>query len=320
MAGQRGGGRVSGPGAAPGTTTVAVLGLGAMGSRIARRLVDGGWDVVVWNRTPARVDPLADAGATPAPSPAAAAGAADVVLTMVTDAAALAAVTEGPSGAFAGLRAGGALVDMSTVGAAAVARLRGAAPAGVDVLDAPVLGSVAEAEAGTLQVFVGGDPGPVERWWDLLAALGSPVHVGPPGAGAAAKLVANATLFGVLAVLGEALALARALGLPDATAFDVLARTPLAAQAERRRPAVESGEYPARFALALARKDADLIAEAARPAGADVRAVAAAASWLAEAEAAGQGGRDYSSVLAHILGRGPAPADGSGVDSRQDAR
>jgi 3-hydroxyisobutyrate dehydrogenase/2-hydroxy-3-oxopropionate reductase len=170
------------------------------------------------------------------------------------------------------------------------------------LLDAPVLGSRSEAEAGTLTVFVGGPEELVARWTPLLSVLGSPLHVGPLGSGAAAKLVANTTLVGTIGVLGEALGLAEGLGLPREKAFEVLAATPLAAQAERRRESVESGEYPPRFALYLARKDAELVVEAAREAGVDLRLTEAARSWLAEAEEAGLGDRDYSAVLARILG------------------
>ena len=96
--------------------------------------------------------------------------------------------------------------------------------------------------------------------------------------------------------------MAQALGLSRETAFHVLAATPLAAQAERRRPSIESGEYPARFPLSLARKDADLIVEAAGAAGVDLRVIEAARTWLTEAEQAGWGDRDYSSLLAWVSG------------------
>src|SRR5439155_5235215 len=128
----------------------------------------------------------------------------------------------------------------------------------VELLDAPVLGSIAEAESGALHVFVGGPRELFERWADLLEVLGTVHHVGPLGAGAAAKLIANSTLFGTIGVLGEALALADALGLSRSAAFEVLAASPLAAQAERRREAVEADEYPPRFPIALAHKDAEL--------------------------------------------------------------
>jgi len=150
-------------------------------------------------------------------------------------------------------------------------------------------------------ILAGGDPALVERWTPMLTVLGSVLHVGPTGAGAAAKLVANATLFGTLGVLGEALALAQGLGLSHEAAYEVLAKTPLAAQAERRRAAIEAGDYPPRFALSLARKDAELVATAAAAAGVDVRLLAAVRSWFADAEDAGRGGSDYAAVLGTII-------------------
>lgn len=285
---------------------VAVIGLGGMGSRIARRFLDAGHDVVVWNRSPARADALVELGASEAATPAEAAGRAEAVVTMLSDPAALAEVSEGPSGIAAGAGASTTVLEMSTVGPAAVTRLASALGPDTGLLDTPVLGSLTEAESGSLRIFVGGPEALVERWTPLLSALGSPRHVGPLGAGAAAKLVANTTLFGTLGLLGEALALADGLGLSRAAAFDVLAGTPLAAQAERRRAAIESGEFPARFSLALARKDADLIAAAAAEAGVDLRLAEAARAWLADAEAAGLGERDYSALLEWILERDDA--------------
>ena len=283
-------------------TAVAVVGLGAMGSRVARRFVAAGHDVFVWNRTAGKIGPLAAIGAVPVASPAEAARRADAVMTMVADPPALRAVTEGPDGLAAAAGAGTTVIEMSTVGPAAVSWLRSALPTATALLDAPVLGSVSEAESGSLRIFVGGEPSDAERWAPVLAALGSPVHVGPLGSGAAAKLVANSTLLGVLGILGEALALADGLGLARDAAFEVLAGTPIAAQAERRRPAVESGDYPVRFLLSLARKDAGLIAEAAEAAGVDLRLATAAGSWFRDADDAGWGDRDYSAILARILG------------------
>lgn len=284
----------------PTTGTVAVVGLGAMGSRIARRLLDAGHDVVVWNRTPAKAELLLARGATAAATPADAARRAEAVLTMVADPDALRAVTAAPDGVAAGAGEGSTVIEMSTVGSAAVAWLAEALPPGTGLLDAPVLGSLTEAEAGSLSVFVGGPEPLVERWTPLLAALGTVRHVGPLGAGAAAKLVANTTLVGTLGLLGEALALAQGLGLSREAAFEVLGLTPLGAQAKRRREAVESGEFPRRFSLALARKDAELIVEAAAEAGVDVRLLAGAASWFRDADEEGWSERDYSAILTRI--------------------
>jgi 3-hydroxyisobutyrate dehydrogenase-like beta-hydroxyacid dehydrogenase len=280
-------------------TKVAVVGLGAMGSRIARRLIEAGNDLAVWNRDVSKTVPLTQAGAAAAESPAEAARRAEVVITMVSDPTALREVTGGPDGVVAGAEDGTTIVQMSTVGPAPVRELASGLPPGIGLLDTPVLGSIAEAEAGSLQIFVGGDDELVKRWRPLLSVLGQVNHVGPVGAGSAAKLVANSTLVGIIGVLGEALALARILGLRDQVAFDVLATTALGAQAERRRDSVEAGEYPPRFALSLAKKDADLILDAAQ--GTDLRLTQAAQTWLADAERAGRGDQDYSAVLAEIL-------------------
>ena len=282
---------------------IAVVGLGAMGGRMARRLLDAGHDLRVWNRTAEKAAPLAAAGATAAPTPAEAAAEAQLVLTMVADPAALAAVTEGPDGVAAGVHPDAVVAEMSTVGPGAIHRLRRVLPDEVELVDAPVLGSLSEAEAGTLRVFVGGTDAVCERVRPVFEALGTPVHVGELGSGAAAKLVANSTLFGSLGVLGEALALADALGLDRGTAFDVLSGTPIAAQAERRRESLESGDFPRRFALALARKDAELVTAAGANAGAELRLAEAARSWLADAEAAGLGEDDYSRILEYVASR-----------------
>jgi 3-hydroxyisobutyrate dehydrogenase/2-hydroxy-3-oxopropionate reductase len=221
---------------------------------------------------------------------------------MVADPAALRDVTEGAHGVAAGADGDTTVIDMSTVGPDAVRHLASILPERTGLLDAPVLGSRSEAEAGTLRIFVGGPAELAERWTPLLSVLGSPLHVGPLGSGAAAKLVANTTLVGTIGVLGEALALADTLGLSREKAFEALAATPLAAQAERRRDSIERDDYPPRFALYLARKDAELVVAAAEQAGLDLRVTEAARSRLAEAEEAGWGDRDYSALLAWILG------------------
>jgi len=283
-------------------TSIAVIGLGAMGSRIAERLRESGHDLVVWNRTAAKATPLLERGASAAASPADAARRAEVVITMVAEATALATVSEGSDGIAAGASSETTVIEMSTVGPVAVERLHDVLSPAVGLIDAPVLGSVAEAESGSLTIFAGGTRALVERCTPLLSTLGSVLHTGPLGSGAAAKLVANATLFGSLALLGEAVALGRGLGLSTDTTFEVLARTPLSAQAQRRRPAIEDGRYEPRYTLALARKDADLIADAAASAAVKTGVIAAARAWIDDAIDAGFGERDYTVILARILG------------------
>ncbi|MFL5968733.1 MAG: NAD(P)-dependent oxidoreductase [Gaiellaceae bacterium] len=291
---------------------IAVLGLGAMGSRIARRLLESGYDVVVWNRTPAKAAGFPRVAATAAE----AASDADVTITMLTNAEALRDVTRNIKTK--------ALIEMSTVGPPAIAEL---APRFPRVLDAPVLGSISEAEAGTLNIFAGGPRELYEEQLPLLRTLGTPHHVGPLGSGAAAKLVANSTLFGTLVTLGEAIRLADRLGLSREQTYEVLAATPIAAQAERRRHALETDTFTPRFQLALARKDADLVADAAP----ELRLAQAARAYLAAADDASWGARDYSALLRWILDVADEQqdqrndqndeepvADGNSADERED--
>lgn len=299
---------------------VAVVGLGAMGSRLARRLLSAGYPVTVWNRSAASAAALADLGAMVVPTPAEAAAQADMLITVVSGPEALRAVTEGRSGVAAGAHRTLTVIEMSTAGPAAEHRLGAALPAGTGLLDAPVLGSLTEAEAGSLTIFAGGPAADLAKARPLLSVLGTVLHVGPLGSGAAAKLVANMALFCTLAALGEAIALGRALGLPPRALADVLGVTPLASQAARRRQAIDAGTYPRRFALSLARKDADLISAASAATGTDLRLAGSARTWLADAEAAGWGDHDYTAMLAAIVSPGLSvqnrPPSGAAVQPR----
>jgi len=290
---------------------VAVLGLGAMGSRIAARLHRGGYETLVWNRSADAARRLVLVGATAASSPAEAVASADTVIVTVSDPGALASVTEGPRGIAAGTRPGTQIIVMSTVGPAAVAQFVRGVPAEAEVLDAPFLGSLAEAEQGRLHFFVSGTGTGALRADPLLRTLGTPLYVGDLGLGSAAKLVANYSLLGALAVLGEAVALADRLGVPREKTFDILAVTPLAAQAERRRTALESGQFPPRFPLELARKDTDLMLDAIGSPGDELLPLLhCVRSWLLKAESEGRGEQDYTAMLATIVsGEGVGLAD-----------
>ncbi|HWL90755.1 MAG TPA: NAD(P)-dependent oxidoreductase, partial [Actinomycetota bacterium] len=150
-------------------TSVAVIGLGAMGGRFARRFLAAGHDVIVWNRTPEKAAELVELGAASAENPADAASRAEVLITVVSDPAALRAVTEGPDGIAAGADRSTTVVEMSTVGPLAIRWLASALPPETGLLDAPVLGSLSEAEEGTLLVFAGGPGQLVRRWIPLFA-------------------------------------------------------------------------------------------------------------------------------------------------------
>jgi len=286
-----------------------------MGAPMAARLLEAGHDLVVWNRSPDRAAELVDKGARPAGSPAEAASSADAVVTMLATPDALEAVVFGPGGGrnatgtgrdatggglASGLRPGAALIEMSTVGPDAVRELAERLPDGVEVLDAPVLGSVPQATDGSLKIFVGGADEVFERWRPVLEVLGRPVRFGPLGSGAAMKLVANSTLGAVMSAVGEALALADGLGLNQALVLDTLADSPVGATVTSKRPLIENGEYPANFALSLAAKDLRLVDEAARAVGIEAWVAAAARAHFDDANRAGLGDLDYSAVVAHV--------------------
>lgn len=289
-------------------TRIAWIGTGEMGSRMVTRLMDDGHRVAVYNRTARRADSLINRGAVRAATPAEAMSEAEVGFFMVSDAAALEDVASGPQGLGAGAGPGTIVVDMSTTGVGALRILRSTLPRGVGLLDAPVLGSVSEAAAGTLEIYVGGPADTVARVRPLLAAMGNPVHIGPSGAGAAAKLVANFALLSSVALLGEALALADRLDLARSTTWQVLEHSPLAAQATRRRAAIDAQSFPPRFPLSLARKDCELIATATTAAGADCPFVGALQAVFEAAAAAGLGDLDYTAVVSFLAAPGACPA------------
>jgi 3-hydroxyisobutyrate dehydrogenase-like beta-hydroxyacid dehydrogenase len=278
--------------------TIAFCGLGRMGAPMAARLLDAGHQLRVWNRSPGKAGALIEAGATEAGSPAEAAAGAEVVITMLADPAAVEEVVSA-----AGLGAGTTLIEMSTIGPDAVRGLAARMAEGVDILDAPVLGSVPQATEGTLKVFVGGDAEVFERLRPVLEAMGTPRHLGPLGAGASMKLVANSTLGALMTGLAEALALADGLGLDEPDVLDILSESPIGVTARGKRPLIERGVYTPNFTLSLAAKDLRLVTEAADAAGVELRVAAAARSWLERADEHGLGDLDYSAVIADVRGR-----------------
>jgi 3-hydroxyisobutyrate dehydrogenase-like beta-hydroxyacid dehydrogenase len=282
---------------------LAFLGLGQMGLPMAGRLLEAGHELAVWNRTASKADPLVERGAVAAETPAAAAKDADGVITMLADPEAMEHVVVGSDGAATGMVPGATLIEMSTVGPHAVRDLAGRLPDHVEIIDAPVLGSVPQAEDGSLKVFVGGSKEQFARWREVLGAMGTPVHVGPFGSGASMKLVVNSALGALMTALGEALALADALGLDQEVTLDVLGESQIGVTARSKRERIESGVYPPNFKLALGAKDLRLVTEEAERAGRELRLAPAARSWLEEADARDLSDLDYSAVVAHIRGR-----------------
>jgi 3-hydroxyisobutyrate dehydrogenase len=282
-------------------TRIAFLGLGHMGAPMARRLVDAGRDVAVWNRSTARTAPLAEAGAQVAATPAEAVAGRGLVISMLSDPAAVDAVYFGTDGAANELAPGSLVAEMSTIGPDAVHRLRGQLPGEVRLVDAPVLGSVPQATSGELRIFLGGTAEDVEACQDTMSTLGTPRHVGPLGSAAGLKLVLNASTISLFVMVGEILALADRLGIDHAEAVEGLAATGIAPFLTRVGDRINDLDVPTYFGLGLARKDLDLaLAAADGDARPPKRLLAAGRDQLDAAAKGGLADRDVSTVI-HLL-------------------
>jgi 3-hydroxyisobutyrate dehydrogenase-like beta-hydroxyacid dehydrogenase len=277
---------------------------------MAGRLSDAGHDLVVWSRTRAHAEALAGK-AEVAGSPAEAGSKAEVAITMLTDGGALEEVVLGRGGLAAGLGPASLLIDMSTTGPGPAWKVAGALEErGVGFVDAPVAGSVGPATEGTLAVMVGGSEEAVGRARPLLEILGDPErtwHVGPVGAGQAAKLMVNLVLGGVTAAVAEGFTLGRVLGLSPDDALDVLEGASVATQTVKsKRDKLRSGDYgDPGFRLALMHKDLRLALDAARAGRASLPVTERVAELFAGAKGRGLADQDYAAVAAYLASMAP---------------
>ncbi len=280
-------------------SAISVLGLGAMGRAIAAKLLASGHDLTVWNRTAGRDDDLVEAGARRGESPADAVRDAEIVITMLTDPPALEQVLFGSEGAGPAIPHDATLIEMSTVGPTAIASVvQRVAPVGV--LDAPVLGSVPSVETAGLVIVTGGDRDVFDRHANLLAVLGTPLHVGPSGSGAWLKLVNNAASIATLVALGELLALTDRAGLETETVLESLEAGPLASLIARWRPRLLGQDTSSNFRLALARKDLAIAFDEAERLKARLSVPETAAARCDDAIEAGLGDEDFGAVVGFL--------------------
>jgi 3-hydroxyisobutyrate dehydrogenase len=291
---------------------VAFLGLGRMGAPMATNLAAAGHEVVLYNRTPAKAEALADRlGAVAVPTPREAASQADVVITMLADEDALLGVCDGATGVLAGLRPGGVLVDMGTTGPTGITRLRSRVVAAGGVLvDAPVSGSTAAAETGGLTILVGAPEATFRSLEPVLAAMGDRVfHLGETGTGSVVKLAVNNVVYALGNALSESLVLAERAGLDRAVIYEVFEHSAISAPMVRyRRDAfLDPERTPAAFAMTLARKDLELITGLAATLGVDVEQAEANLSLFRKAIDAGLGARDMADVAVHLRRSALAP-------------
>jgi 3-hydroxyisobutyrate dehydrogenase len=260
---------------------VGFIGLGHMGAPMSRNILAAGHDLVVHDLYPGAGAALLASGAAWAASPREAALGRDVVITMLPGPRQVAEAALGPSGLMDGLAPGAMWIDMSTSVPSVAERVRAVAePRGIEVLDAPVSGMASGAEAGTLQIFVGGPAACYERARPLLEAMGDPgriLHVGPHGTGYTVKLMINLLWFAHLTATAEVLAVGTAAGVDLATLRRCLLASPAASNFLDRDvlAVLQRGDYDESFALALACKDLGLATDLARDTGVPVPVSAA---------------------------------------------
>jgi 2-hydroxy-3-oxopropionate reductase len=287
------------------TESVGFIGLGIMGRPMALNLLKAGYDLVVHARRLESMDPLAEAGARTASSPAEVARDASIVFTMVSDTPDVEEVILGPEGILQGVRPDAVVVDMSTISPSSTRmiaeRLRAA---GAAMLDAPVSGGEAGAKAGTLSIMVGGEPAAFARVQPLFAAMGGNiVHVGPSGAGQVCKscnqIVVGATIAGV----SEAVLLAQASGVDPRKVREAL----LGGFAGSRILEVHGlrmieGDYTPGFRSSLHRKDMRIVLESAQELGISLTTAAMVSEWLDLLVERGLGEEDSAAIFEVIRG------------------
>ena len=294
---------------------IGFVGLGSMGAPLAGRLLPGN-QVQGTNRTKAKAGALIEQGLIWRDTPREAAVGADVVFSMVTDDAALAAVTSGPDGILAGLWPGAVYVDMSTVSPQASRELaRRVHWAGATMIDAPVSGSVPAAESGTLTIMAGGSEEAFGKVAPLLRRLGSNVtHVGGNGQGLQLKLAINISLAAQMLAFSEGLLLAERGGIDPALAARAMTESAIGSpMLQARVPLVLDLPDRAWFDVQLMHKDIRLALGAASESGVPLPAASAADRALSWAEELGYGHRDIAGLF-QVLSQmaAPAAADGPG--------
>jgi 3-hydroxyisobutyrate dehydrogenase len=281
-------------------TKIALLGLGLMGSGMAGHLLDAGYPLTIWNRTPGKAQALQARGATLAKSPREAAAGAAVVISMLADVPVCRDVWLGRGEALVDIAPGTILVESSTVTVEWIEELdRAAKEHGCDLVDAPVTGSKPQAEAGQLLFLAGGSSATVDKVSPALKAMGRDVvHVGPVGSGARLKLINNFLSGSQAAALAEALSLIERSGLDRDKALAVLTEgapgSPLVKLLSGR---MTARQYEPNFLLRLMAKDLRYAVSEADHQALDLDMGRAALRVFEHAIAAGQGDDDMSAVV-----------------------
>jgi 3-hydroxyisobutyrate dehydrogenase len=281
--------------------TIAHLGTGTMGFPIAKNLASAGHDLRAWNRSRDKAAPLSQLGVTVADTPSDAVEGADLVITMLYDAASVADTIKQASKA---LKPGAIWVQLSTVGVAGEQRLAElATELGLRYVDAPVLGTKKPAEDGKLTILASGPQDTREACQPIFDVIGArTIWVGSAGAGSRLKLVANAWVLTVLEGIAESLSLARGLGLDPALFLEAISGGAMdAPYVQLKGNAMLASDWTPSFALSGVTKDAELIVQAGTDAGVEMAFTRTALGFLRQAIADGHGDKDMAAIyLAHV--------------------
>ena len=296
--------------------TLGFVGLGAMGSRLAQRLLDAGHTVVGYNRTPEKARRLVAAGMRLEKSPQAAASAAEAVFSMVTDDAALRMVALGPDGIVAGLKSGAVYCEMSTVGPAVTREVGDAVVArGAAMIDTPVSGSTITVEQGNASIAAGGDPTALERVRPYLLAMapGGITHVGPLGLAKTMKIATNLGLAVQMLAFSEAVLLAEKAGIARATAVEALMKSVIASPMVKYRGPFVLGKMPrdAWFNVPMIQKDLKLALALGAAEGVPLPSTALAHEMLTAARGQGLGDFDFAAVFDVLARMSGLPGSGN---------
>ena len=282
---------------------VGVLGLGRMGVPIARRLLDAGHEVVVWNRSPGRAGELVEDGAGEVRTPAEIWERADVAVTMVLDDTALRDVTVGGEGLLARPPTGRAVVDMSTVSVAASAEVAKAAErAAVGFLRAPVSGNPSVVAAGNLGIMVSGEEPLFKRLEPLLRDIGPNVlYIGPGDEARVMKLALQILITGTGELLAEALTLGEANGLDRARMLEVMGASAVGSPfVKYKTAALVAADYTTTFSGTAAHKDLSLVLECGDAAGVPIPVTALVQQLMLGCISAGLGDLDFMALLPRL--------------------
>src|ERR671914_2971882 len=274
---------------------VGFAGLGAMGAGIARRLLDAGYEVVGWNRTKERAQPLLDAGMGWAESPRELAASVDVLFTMLTNTEAIEATADGADGVLAGLGEGTIWLDISTIAPdASVALAERARVTGAWFLDCPVSGSPATLAAGQMSVMVGGDRAAFEHVADVLHAIGPKVtYIGPNGQAILTKVAINLALVVSVTALAEGVALVEKAGVDRAAAVDAVLKSVVASPVLGYRAPLLVEDTAVFADVELQQKDLVLAQDLARRLGMAVPTCSATSEMLNAARSSETADRDF---------------------------